>query len=117
VASSEQVPEGGRLIVDLDDTTTIGIFRFRDRLYAYENVCAHQGGPVCQGRLVNRVVEVLDDAKRSTGMRFDEGTLHLVCPWHGAEYDITTGAHPGQPALQLRRYDVFEEEGTIHVDL
>jgi nitrite reductase/ring-hydroxylating ferredoxin subunit len=116
VAAAEQVPEGGRLIVDIG-ATTIGIFRFRQQLYAYENVCPHQGGPVCQGRLVNRVVEVLDANKRSTGMAFDEDTLHLVCPWHGAEYDVATGAHPGQRALRLRRYEVSEQDGMIHVDL
>jgi nitrite reductase/ring-hydroxylating ferredoxin subunit len=116
VATSEQVPEGGRLVVDVA-ATTIGIFRFRQRLYAYENVCAHQGGPVCQGRLVNRVVEVLDADQNSTGMRFDGDTLHVVCPWHGAEYDVTTGAHPAQPALRLRSFAVSEEGGTIHVSL
>jgi nitrite reductase/ring-hydroxylating ferredoxin subunit len=114
VGSSDQVPEGGRLIVDIG-TTSVGVFRFRDSLYAYENVCAHSGGPVCQGRLVHRVVEVLDGAKRTTGSVFDENELHIVCPWHGAEYSVTTGAHPTQPAFTLRAFRVDEEEGAIYV--
>ena len=64
VGRSEDVPEGGRHVVDVAGTT-IGVFRFKGRLYAYENVCPHQGGPVCQGRLVPRVAEVLDEGKRT----------------------------------------------------
>lgn len=112
--SSEQVPEGGRYVVDLAGTT-VGIFRFKGALYAYENVCAHQGGPVCQGRLMSRVTEVLDADKRSRGLDFDTDDRHIVCPWHGFEYSIVTGAHPGRPQIRLRAFDVYEEGGTIYV--
>jgi nitrite reductase/ring-hydroxylating ferredoxin subunit len=116
IAASEDIPEGGRLVVDVGGTT-IGVFRFHNRLYAYENVCAHQGGPVCQGRLVHRVVEVLDAGKHSMGMEFDPNRLHLVCPWHGAEYDVVTGEHPTQQSFRLRRFPVAERNGGIHVQL
>jgi nitrite reductase/ring-hydroxylating ferredoxin subunit len=114
VGTSERVPEGGRLIVDIGDTT-VGVFRFQGRLYAYENVCAHQGGPVCQGRLVHRVVERLDEQKRSTGLDFDREDLHVACPWHGFEYSVRTGRHPGQPRFKLRDFPVEEAEGTVYV--
>ena len=100
VGSAEDVPEGGRHVLDVADTT-IGVFRFGGRLFAYENSCAHSGGPVCQGRLVHRVREVLDDGGRSSGQRYDPDHLHIVCPWHGFEFDVQTGAHPGQPHIHL----------------
>ena len=114
VGTSDQVPEGGRLVVDID-STTVGIFRFKGALYAYENVCAHSGGPVCQGRLVHRVIEVLDEDKRVVGAAFDEDDLHIVCPWHGAEFRVTTGTHPANPRLALRGLAVEEHEGTVYV--
>ena len=114
VGKSDQVPEGGRLIVDIGETT-VGVFRFQGALYAYRNACAHQGGPVCQGRLVHRVVEVLDEEKRSTGLDFDREDLHIVCPWHGFEYSVRTGRHPGQPRFKLRDFPVEEAEGTVYV--
>lgn len=117
VAASEDVPERGRLVVEIDGTTTVGIFRFGGRLYAWENVCAHQGGPACQGRIVSRVRERLDAEQRSLGMRFDEDTMHVVCPWHGYEYDVTTGRHPGVPGASLRSFPVTEAEGRIRVSL
>jgi 3-phenylpropionate/trans-cinnamate dioxygenase ferredoxin subunit len=37
------------------------------------------------------------------------GALHgtlLVCPWHGWEFDCTTGVCAFDPGLALRRYPV-----------
>ena len=59
------MPEGGRLVVDVGETT-IGIFRVDGNLYAYLNKCAHQGGPVCQGKIIPRVNEVIDGAAKAT---------------------------------------------------
>src|SRR5215213_4604173 len=103
VAVKEDVLEGGRVVVD-------------GRLYAWENRCAHAGGPVCQGKLMNRVVERLDAGKRSLGDDFSD-QLHIVCPWHGYEYDVRTGEHPADSRLRLRRVDVEEQEGEILVRL
>ncbi|MDQ4115980.1 MAG: Rieske 2Fe-2S domain-containing protein [Actinomycetota bacterium] len=123
VAASEEVPERGRLIVEIstgsgtEPPLVLGIFRFRGELHAYQNVCAHQGGPACQGRIVSRVRERLDDAKASRGLVFDPDTMHLVCPWHGFEYDVTTGAHPGRPDFALRAFPVEDSGGRIRVSV
>lgn len=116
VGGSEEVGERGRLVVEIGPVT-VGVFRFRGQLHAWENVCAHQGGPACQGRIVARVREDLDDARRSRGLVFDDDTMHLVCPWHGAEYDVTTGRHPGRPDWALRSFPVVEAEGRIRVSV
>lgn len=118
VGASDEVAERGRLVVTLGhgaEAVTVGVFRFRDRLYAYENRCAHQGGPACQGRIVSRVRERLDDGQRSLGLVFDDSVMHVVCPWHGFEYDVTTGRHPGRPDYALRPVTVAEEGGRIRV--
>jgi len=114
IARSADVPEGGRYVVAIGDLH-IGVFRFRGALYAYENTCPHQGGPVCQGRLVNGVRERLDDGRNSLGLAFEPDDPHVVCPWHGFEYRITTGEHPGAPAFRLRAFPVSEADGEIHV--
>jgi nitrite reductase/ring-hydroxylating ferredoxin subunit len=103
------VPEGGRLVIDVGDKT-IGIFRVGGKLYAWQNICAHQGGPVCQGKIIPRVTEMIEPSGESRGFAFDESHLHIVCPWHGFEYDIRTGVHPGRPVAKLIRVAV--EEGT-----
>jgi nitrite reductase/ring-hydroxylating ferredoxin subunit len=114
VGAGERVPEGGRLVVDIGDKT-IGIFRVEGKLYAWENRCAHQGGPVCQGKIIPRVTEIIEPGGESRGFAFDESHLHIVCPWHGFEYDIKTGVHPGRPAARLIRVAVEEAADGVYV--
>ncbi len=116
VGAREKVPEGGRLVVDVGQTT-IGIFRSAGTLYAYLNTCAHQGGPVCQGKIIPRVDEVIDERGESHGFKFDEDDLHIVCPWHGFEYSIKTGVHPGRPSARLVSVAVEEGPDGIYVTL
>ncbi|MGA3294985.1 MAG: Rieske (2Fe-2S) protein [Candidatus Acidiferrales bacterium] len=116
VGASERVPEGGRLVVDVGEKT-IGIFRVEGKLYAWENTCAHQGGPVCQGKIIPGVTEIIDEGGESHGFAFDESSLRIVCPWHGFEYDIKTGAHPGRRAAQLIRVAVEEAGDGIYVTI
>jgi nitrite reductase/ring-hydroxylating ferredoxin subunit len=115
VARSLDVEEGGRAVVSIEGDE-IGVFRVAGRLYAWSNYCAHNGGPVCQGAMLNRVVERIDEDRRSLGDFFGDD-LHIVCPWHGYEYSVTTGEHPGDPSIRLRPYSVFERDGEILVEL
>lgn len=103
-------------MLDIGDKT-IGIFRVQGKLYAWENTCAHQGGPVCQGKIIPRVTEVIEPGGGSRGFAFDESCLHIVCPWHGFEYDIKTGVHPGRSSARLIRVEVEEGAGEICVIL
>jgi len=94
----------------------VGLFRTGSKVLAYENVCPHAGGPVCQGTLMNRVTERLDSRRRIVGDDFAD-ELHIVCPWHGYEYDVRTGEHPADSRLRLRSIEVEECEGEILVRL
>lgn len=93
----------------------IGLFRLGDAVFAYENRCPHQGGPVCQGKLMPKVEQPLDAEGRSLGLRFSEDVVHLVCPWHGYEFVLTSGEHPGAPQLRLRRFRTEIRDGEVFV--
>ena len=80
----------------------VGVFRLGPDFFAWENSCAHAGGPVCQGKVVNRVEERIGADKRSLGFQFSSTQVNIVCPWHGYEYDIRTGCHQGNPAVRLQ---------------
>ena len=114
VGRSADLPEGGRVVIDVDGFE-VGIFRVDGRLHAWENRCAHHGGPVCQGMLIHRVIERLDGEKQSLGDDYS-ASLNIVCPWHGYEYDVCTGMHPGD-AARLTAVAVTEREGNIVVEL
>jgi nitrite reductase (NADH) small subunit len=39
----------------------------------------------------------------------------VVCPWHGLEYHVPTGRCLAYPNINLRRYEVFVEDGKVKV--
>lgn len=97
--------------------TSIGIYRFRDKYYAYENVCDHRGGPACEGSTMGLIeCRVAENGKRLGDYVSDE-KIALVCPWHGVEYDIETGRCFANEELRLRRFDVKVDGEDVLIDL
>ena len=109
-------PMSGRKVVEVDGVA-IGVFRRNGSFTAYENVCPHMGGPVCQGKVIARVEERVAEDKTSLGFSFSKEQTNIVCPWHGYEFDISTGQHQGNPRLRLRpvRISVVEDELVVVV--
>jgi nitrite reductase (NADH) small subunit len=114
VAHEDEIAEGGRKVIDAGGIE-IGVFRFGGALHAWRNHCPHQGGPVCQGRLFKASEERLDQDKRSLGIHYKDGSLYIVCPWHGFEFDVRTGRHAGIDGIRLARHEVVLRDGDIHV--
>ena len=115
-AKEEEIKDREQL-VKVFNRREIGLFRLGDEYYAWENNCPHMGGPVCQGRIINRVDERLDNEKKSHGYRYVEEDVHIVCPWHGYEFNIRTGRHPGNTSAQLKGFVVSVRSGEIYVDI
>jgi nitrite reductase/ring-hydroxylating ferredoxin subunit len=114
VGEAAELKDGERKVVPFGNTE-IGVYRMKGRLYAYENRCAHQGGPACTGLLMPKVEEVIAPDKTYTKSRFNYDEWHIVCPWHGWEYDLTTGEFVVNRKFHLKKYDVAEKGGKIYV--
>ena len=56
VGELREFKEGDYRVLKVEDFE-FGIYRQGDRLFAYENHCPHDGGPVCQGKVIPRVEE------------------------------------------------------------
>jgi nitrite reductase/ring-hydroxylating ferredoxin subunit len=95
-------------------TIEVGIFRTGSKVLACENVCPHAGGPVCQGKIFKQVEEVITPSKTSAGLRFGK-QRHVARPWHGYEFDLATGCHPGDPATRLTPVPVAVRNGQIFI--
>ena len=73
----------------------IAVFNVDGDFYALENRCSHEGGPLGQGMLFGSTVS---------------------CPWHFAEFDVTTGESLDEIApCGVRTYEVVVEDGTVKV--
>ncbi len=93
VANAADVPEGERLIVQVGDRS-IGVFHHGGQWCALLNYCLHRGGPVATGTL--------------------EGDT-LTCPWHGYQYDVTTGKFLLDPGVGLDTFSVKVSDGKVHL--
>jgi 3-phenylpropionate/trans-cinnamate dioxygenase ferredoxin component len=78
VATTSEVPPGGRKVVDIDGRA-IALFNIDGKLCAIDDVCTHDGGPLADGQLHGREIE---------------------CPRHGARFDVCTGAALCMPAFE-----------------
>ena len=96
VAQLDGLPAGQPTLVEADGARVV-LARVGERVYACADRCAHQGGPLSQGRL--------------SGTR-------LACPWHGWMYDVRSGECllPGRGA-RVPSYPVRIENSAVWVDL
>jgi len=114
VCKSGEIADDGVRIVRSDDIE-IGVIRHRGKYHAYRNLCPHQGGPVCEGARMPKVLEVISADRRYVGSRFDDEVMHIVCPWHAYEFEIETGIHAVDPKVRLQKFNIIERNGEIYV--
>jgi nitrite reductase/ring-hydroxylating ferredoxin subunit len=116
IGKASSFPDSGRMVIDLEGTE-VGVFCVNGKFIAFENVCPHMGGPVCQGKIIPRVREVIAEDKTSLGLAFSKNQTNIVCPWHGYEYDIQSGQHQGNPRLRLRPVQIEVVDGDLVVTM
>ena len=87
VRAADLAPGTGT-VVELNGVK-IAVFNVDGAFYAMNDTCTHASGPLSEGEL--------------------DGTV-VTCPWHGATFDIKTGAVLGPPASDgVRSYEVKTE--------
>jgi nitrite reductase/ring-hydroxylating ferredoxin subunit len=95
VARTEDIPEGERKIVHVNGLS-IGVFHHKGNWYALRNSCLHRGGPTATGSLENDT---------------------LTCPWHGYQYNVTSGQFPLDSSVALDMYPVEVRNGEVHLQI
>ncbi|MDP9374983.1 MAG: Rieske 2Fe-2S domain-containing protein [Chloroflexota bacterium] len=113
VGPAADFPPGTHRVVKVRNVE-IGVFNVGGRYYALPNVCTHQFGPLCEG-----TVNGTTACNAATGWRYAwvrDGEI-VTCPWHGMEFDITTGRCLANPKVRLRSYPVTVEDGQVKLVL
>jgi len=107
VCRAAELPPGGRKIVDIDNKS-IGVFNVHGTYYALRNICPHQFAPLCEGTITGTTLP----SKPGEYLYAREGEI-IRCPWHGWEFDITTGKSIFNPhKVKARSYEVSVEKLT-----
>ena len=96
------------------DGVPVGVIRVEGEFYAISNVCAHEGGPVCKGRVGRELLAEYVGPGEPINESLSE-TPTVACPWHGWEYDMTTGEHLGDSDTTIPTFDVVVRDGIVHV--
>ena len=116
IGSVSEFGDPGRKIIGFEGFE-VAVFKLDGEFFGYLNQCPHMGGPACQGKMIAKVEEIIAEDRTSKGMAFSKTKLHVVCPWHGFEFDIRTGVHPGNPRARLRRIDVAVSDGEVTISV
>jgi 3-phenylpropionate/trans-cinnamate dioxygenase ferredoxin subunit len=96
IAPASELPNGERLFVEIEGRPIV-IFNIAGQFFSIADVCSHDDGPVGEGDL--------------------EG-YNIVCPRHGAEFDVRTGKVLSMPAVvDIPAYPVKVVDGMIQLGI
>jgi 3-phenylpropionate/trans-cinnamate dioxygenase ferredoxin component len=99
VAPADEFPPGSTKLVVVGPGAFVGVYNCGGTLYAIEDRCSHDDGPLCEGA-------------------WDEGTCTVVCPRHGSSFELATGRPLSLPAYQpVETYPVTIVDGMIRVSV
>jgi 3-phenylpropionate/trans-cinnamate dioxygenase ferredoxin component len=98
VAAADEFPPGSSKIVR-HESLFVGVYNCGGELYAIEDRCSHDDGPLCEGD-------------------WDEDLCRVVCPRHGSMFELSTGRPISLPATEpVETYPVRVVDGSIVVEL
>ena len=98
VCTVSDLPSGERKLVEWEDLE-IGVFNCGGDLFAIEDRCSHDDGPLAEGE-------------------FDTETCTVECPRHGSLFDLRSGKPRTLPAyVPVETFPVLVEDGVIKLEV
>ncbi len=95
LANMKEISVGSGKAIEVEGIP-IALFNVDGSFYAIANNCKHRGGPLGEGSLEDKEV---------------------MCPWHGWQYDVTSGECSSVPSASVAKYNLKIEGEEIFVEL
>ena len=95
VGPPRAIPDKAALVVAAPGGERIAVFRDGHQIGALTNLCAHQNGPLGEGRIIDGCV---------------------TCPWHGFQYRLADGCAPPPYTERLETHRPRIRDGIVEVD-
>jgi nitrite reductase/ring-hydroxylating ferredoxin subunit len=93
IAAVSQCPPGTSIERVVGDRI-VALANIDGTWHAIDGLCPHQGGPLGKGRLCGAV---------------------LTCPWHGWQFDVTTGRHRISATVAQPRFEVRQSGSQVEI--
>jgi 3-phenylpropionate/trans-cinnamate dioxygenase ferredoxin component len=98
VCPLSELPPGAMRLLEWEDLE-IGVFNCGGTIYAIEDRCSHDDGPLVEGTL-------------------DQSRCTIECPRHGSQFDLQTGKPLTLPAYEpVDTFPVVVEDGIVRVEV
>ena len=98
VCPLDELPPGSMKLVPAG-SITVGVFNCGGNIYAIEDRCSHDDGPLAEGD-------------------WDRETCTVICPRHGSHFDLATGRPLSLPAyVPVETFPVRVEDGIVKVEV
>lgn len=94
LGSCDEIAEGRARRVMLPGQEPVAVYRRKGRLCAVRGVCAHQGGPLAEGRIIDGCI---------------------TCPWHGWQYRAEDGCSPPPFTEKIATYRLKRADGRVWI--
>ncbi len=97
VCPLDELPPGSMKLVPAG-SITVGVYNCAGSLYAIEDRCSHDDGPLAEGD-------------------WDADACTVICPRHGSQFDLATGRPLSLPAyVPVEVFRVWVEDGLVKVE-
>ena len=95
VCETGDMTNGFAKVTKLENGERVAVYLQDGKLSAISNACAHQNGPLGEGKIIDCLV---------------------TCPWHGFQYNVTDGRSPAPFTEMVPTYNVRVDNGIVFVD-
>jgi len=95
VCDVTDMTDGYAKVAKLENGERVAVYLQKGKLSAISNACAHQNGPLGEGKIIDCLV---------------------TCPWHGFQYNVIDGRSPAPFTEKVPTYNLRLEGGTVMVD-
>ena len=96
IGAADDLPAGERWFIEVEDTPIV-VFNIAGDYYAIDDACSHDDGPLGEGEL--------------------DG-YEIICPRHGARFDIRNGKSITPPAvIDIKYYPLRITDGQLEIGI